>query len=113
VADEGQRTKVWRLEEAYSDSGVIPVKLHREVLDLLRTRFGYVLVDCPSLRASAAALPMAGLSDGALLVVGAGEARRDQVEQAQRLLEGASCQLLGLILNKRTYPVPRFLYQRL
>ncbi len=105
--------KVWRLEDGYSPTPRGPAVFRTEMVELLRKRFGYVLVDCPAVQGSAAALAVGKVSDGVVLVVAAGETGRDEIQHAQRLLESASCRLLGLILNKRTYPAPDFLYRRL
>lgn len=109
----GTRARVWRLMDTYSDSYLLPASLLEQSVEMLRQRFGYVLVDCPALKSSGAVFSLAKASDGVLLVVAAGQARRDQVEHAQRLIEDSNCNLLGLVLNKRTYPVPRFIYKHL
>jgi Mrp family chromosome partitioning ATPase len=105
-------TKVWRVYETPSKC-LAPPKIPCELTELLRRRFGYVLIDCPALGASASALSVARACDGVLLVVAAGQTTRDRIEQAQQSLQAASCPLLGLILNKRTYPVPGFLSRHL
>jgi Mrp family chromosome partitioning ATPase len=46
-------------------------------------------------------------------VVAAGETKRDQIVHAQKLLEILSCDVLGVILNKRTHPIPKFIYKHL
>jgi Mrp family chromosome partitioning ATPase len=61
------------------------------------------------LKQSAAAFSIAPIAQGILLVVAAGTATRDQIEQAQGALEASSCNLLGLVLNKRTEPVPKLI----
>jgi len=74
----------------------------------LRRRFGFVLVDCPALRSSSAILSMSASCDGAVLVVASGEARRSEIQNAQKILNASSVKLLGLILNKHVDPVPGF-----
>ncbi len=76
-------------------------------------RFGYLLIDCPPLRKSSEALYFNTQIDGVVLVVAAGETRKDHIEQARKLIKVSSSNLLGFVLNKRTYPVPEFLYKRL
>ncbi|MGA2183673.1 MAG: hypothetical protein ABSH47_11645 [Bryobacteraceae bacterium] len=75
--------------------------------------FDYVLIDCPALTEAGDALRLSQDSDGVFLVVAAGETRRDQIEHAQKMLRHSSDRLLGLVLNRRTYPVPEFLYKLL
>jgi succinoglycan biosynthesis transport protein ExoP len=83
--------------------------LSTEIIAYLRARFTYVLVDCRSLQKSPEALRAASQVDGIVLVVAAGQSRRNQVQQSQRVLQLASDKLLGCILNKRTYSLPGFL----
>jgi hypothetical protein len=101
--------RVWRLARTYQEPRLDAGSLHPESLQLLRKRFDYVLVDCPALRESAAAFSVAAIAEGIVLVVAAGEANRDQIEQAQSALKSSSCNLLGLVLNKRTDPVPKLI----
>ena len=75
--------------------------------------FDYVLIDCPALNIAGDALRLSQDSDGVFLVVSSGETRRDQIEHAQRMLRHSTDRLLGLVLNRRSYPVPRFLYKLL
>ena len=78
-----------------------------ETIQSLRARFGFVLVDCPAMRDSAAVLALPKVSDGVVLVVAAGEAKPEEIAFAQRTLEAASATVLGVVLNKRTNPIPR------
>ena len=73
--------------------------------------FDYVLIDCPSLDSSAQALRWAATVDGVILVVQAGVTRIEQIDTAQRLLQTSSGHLAGIVLNRRTYPIPKFLYK--
>ena len=80
-----------------------------EDLQALRQRFGFVLVDCPAMRASASLATLSSLCDTAVLVVAAGEARRSEIEIALKILKTSSVKLLGMILNKQVDPIPSFL----
>jgi Mrp family chromosome partitioning ATPase len=109
VHDSAREQKMWRLADVRSGRRPMPVNLDRETLHSLRRRFGYVLVDCPALRDSAATLSMGKMLDGVILVVAAGQTKRNQIEQAQKMLESSACEVIGLVLNKRTYPIPGFI----
>ncbi|MDQ6664689.1 MAG: hypothetical protein M3Z23_09885 [Acidobacteriota bacterium] len=76
-------------------------------------KFGFLLIDCPSLKRSSEALYLSKHIDGVVLVVAAGETRKDHIEQARKLIKVSASTLLGFVLNKRTYPVPDCIYQRL
>ena len=75
--------------------------------------FDFVLIDCPALSVNPVALRWAGEVDGIVCVVQAGVTRVDQIQSAQRLLEASSTKLAGMILNRRTYPIPNFLFKLL
>jgi hypothetical protein len=83
----------------------------RENVRSLRSRFDWVLVDCPSLRNSSDALSAAPYADAVVLVVSAGRTRRDQIRKAQRAIEISKGKFMGVVLNKRKYPIPNFLYR--
>jgi hypothetical protein len=105
--------KIWRLAETYYDSELVPPNFHSQSVELLRRWFGYVLVECPDVREMTAPFQITTMSDGVLLVVAAGHTKRNEIAQARELLDASSLNILGLILNKRTQPIPRFIYQYL
>src|SRR5262249_45486688 len=105
--DAPRNGKVWQLARTFPESELDSASLHAETVQLLRRRFDYVVIVCPAMKASTAVFPVATVADGVVMVVAAGEARRDEIEQAQSALQSASCNLLGFVLNKRTEPVPK------
>ena len=85
----------------------------RDCIDLLRNEFEYALIDCSSLKESGDLLSVAPFVDGVILVSEANKTRRGQILQAEQTIETAQGKLLGHVLNKRTYPVPEWIYRRL
>lgn len=81
----------------------------RDCIDLLRSEFDYSIIDCPSLRVSGDLLSIAPFVDGILLVIQANRTRRDEPVQAAQSIAAAGGKLLGFILNKRTYEMPKWL----
>jgi hypothetical protein len=82
-------------------------------IDAMRLSFNNILIDCGSLRNSSDAVVSAASVDGVVVVVEAGQARREEILNAQRTIETAGGKFLGFVLNKRRYPVPEWLYKRL
>jgi Mrp family chromosome partitioning ATPase len=82
-------------------------------VDALRVSFDNILIDCGSIKDSTDAALLAANVDGLVIVVNAGESRRSEILNAQRMIETAGGKFLGFVLNKRRYPVPEWLYQRL
>ncbi|MDX6614903.1 MAG: hypothetical protein QOD75_4089 [Blastocatellia bacterium] len=99
------RNKVTRLEDE-SEFGL-------DRIEALRLTFPNILIDCRSLKVSSEAAVLAATVDGVVVVVEAGRTRRDEIKNAQRTIEMAKGNFLGIILNKRRYPVPEWLYKRL
>ncbi len=84
-----------------------------ELLRQLTELFPFVLVDAAALSVSAEALEFGARSQGIVLVAAAGKVRRNRLLQTKRMIEVSGAPLLGCALNRRTYPIPNFLYKRL
>ena len=82
-------------------------------LQTLRYSFEFILLDCPSLKDSGDAALFAPAADGVVVVVEADRTRKEQVRSTLNTIEMAKGNLLGCVLNKRQYPIPEWLYQRL
>jgi uncharacterized protein involved in exopolysaccharide biosynthesis len=90
-----------------------PARSMVEVLDILRCEFRYIVVDTPSLPKSDLALRHASIFDAIALVVQAGKTGKSAIGITCRRLQTAKGNLVGLICNKRKYPIPSWLYKRL
>ena len=85
--------------------------LRKSRLDALRSHFDYTILDCPAVTTSSDILGVTQEVDSILLVVGAGMRTRKQIVYAQRLIEEAGGVITGCILNRRTYPIPDWIYR--
>jgi Mrp family chromosome partitioning ATPase len=85
----------------------------KTVLSELKKEFDHVLLDAPPLSQYADAITLGQLTDGVVLVVEANSTNRGSALNATQNLRAAQIQVLGAILNKRTYPIPELLYQKL
>jgi len=82
----------------------------RKVLSKARSQYDLILIDPPPLQRSAAALAIAPFADITLAVV---EAERTRAAVARNLVdrvESAGGEVLGVILNKRRFYIPRMIY---
>jgi hypothetical protein len=75
--------------------------------------FDFTLVDCPALLSAPQALRWTRAANGTFLVVSAGLTHVNQIEEAQRLLKDSGSRLEGIVLNRRSYPIPELLYNLL
>jgi Mrp family chromosome partitioning ATPase len=89
-----------------------PARLRVRVSEL-REEFDYLLLDTPPMSSYADAVLLGQLTDGIILVVGSNSTRREPARIAKESLEATKVPILGAVLNKRTYPIPEALYQRL
>ena len=81
-------------------------------LQTLRFVFDFVLLDCPSLKTSGDAAVFAEFANTVIIVVEAERTKKEQVLNSIQTIERTKGNLLGCVLNKRQYPVPNWIYQR-
>lgn len=81
-------------------------------VDELRDKFDYVIFDTPPLASRSDALAVAGRVDGLALIVEANATHRETARKALQDVRAANVRMLGVILNKRTYPMPTSLYNK-
>ena len=79
----------------------------------MRHEFDHVLVVGPPVILYSDSSLLGRLSDGFVLVVEANTTRREQALKARETLEAANVNVLGAVLNNRTFPIPEAIYSRL
>ncbi len=79
----------------------------------LRAEFDFVIVDAPPMTPCSDAIALGKLADGVVLVLEAELTRREAAVAAAENLRSAQIEILGSVLNKRTFPIPEKLYRRL
>jgi len=82
-------------------------------IERAKERFQFVVLDCPPIRRMFSSLHVFELVDGVILVVEAEKVRREVIEKEVSMLKNAGAKILGVVLNKRRFPIPKFLYRRL
>lgn len=82
-----------------SPSDLLGSRRMDEVLQVLLADADILLLDAPPVMAVADAAVLATKVDGVLLVVSAGQTRRDNVRVAKSRLEKVNANLLGVVLN--------------
>jgi capsular exopolysaccharide synthesis family protein len=85
----------------------------KEGLTEWRRDYSYVLVDCSPILAYADAVVLSQLFDGVVLVIQAGKTRWEVVQRAQMTLVNVKVPILGVVLNRRQYVIPKRVYKRL
>lgn len=85
----------------------------RAPLDYLKRHFHYVIIDAAPLLESPESVPLAGQTDGTILVVRAARTKREVVQRALETMEKFQGRVLGAILNRQQYVIPEFIYRRI
>lgn len=106
VNDEPGKTKKVSLWQS-------DVTFRRSCLQILRKYFNHVLIDCSSTNSSGSLTLVAELVDGVVVVAAAGQTRRDQIYRVAQIVETAQGKVLGFVLNKRKYPIPKWIYEKI
>jgi len=83
-----------------------------DILQKLKSRFGFIFVDCPPIIPVSDPLLLAPHVDGTVLVIRAGATSRKVVERAYRLLEQASVEIIGIVLNNLNGVLPDYYNQK-
>jgi Mrp family chromosome partitioning ATPase len=85
----------------------------KALLAQLRKEFDYLLINVSAVVLDGAASLWGPLVDGVILVVEANSTRREVARKAKESLESANVQLLGAVLNNRTFPIPETIYRNI
>jgi Mrp family chromosome partitioning ATPase len=85
----------------------------KERIDELRSQFDHVLVDAPPLNLYADGMILGKLLEGVVLVLEANSTRKESALRVTASLRSMNIPVLGAVLNKRTFPIPGLLYNRI
>lgn len=95
-------------------AGQVTVDLDSSGVDVffeeLRPEFDLILIDSPPAKFSPDSLLLSKKVDGAVLVVEAEKTRWQVAETAKQQIERQGGRILGVILNKRRYHIPKRIY---
>jgi len=82
----------------------------KEVISWSRERYDIILIDAAHLRDYKDAYVISAYTDALALLISEGITRRQVVKNALAPLKEAQVNILGAILNHRTFPIPGFIY---
>jgi capsular exopolysaccharide synthesis family protein len=84
-----------------------------KLLISMKNHYHFVVIDVPALDNASSATRLAGLCDGVVLVIEAEKLRWEVAQKTREQLEQSNANVLGVVLNKRRYHVPQWLYKTL
>jgi capsular exopolysaccharide synthesis family protein len=85
----------------------------KQILDEMRDEFDFILIDAPPITKFSEAGLVAKLVDGAVIVVEAGETRKKVAMKVKKELQSLGVEILGAVLNRRKFYIPKWIYNRL
>lgn len=113
-APENSRLMLLAAGNSQDDEAACMDPKHMEgVLAKYRDDFGYIVIDCPAVWRSNVPTRIATVVDGVILVVEAERVRVQIVERTKERLEEVNARILGVVLNKRRFYIPSWLYRQI
>ena len=85
----------------------------RTFIDGLRPLYPVIIIDAPALHRSTVALLLAPLAEASVIVVEAEETRTAVAANLIERITSAGGKVAGVILNMRSFHIPRFIYSRI
>jgi len=83
------------------------------LLESAKRNYRFVVIDLPTVNRASWAVRLASLCDGVALVVEAERSRREVVQRIKDQLIESKANILGVVINKRRFRIPGWLYRRL
>jgi capsular exopolysaccharide synthesis family protein len=82
-------------------------------LESVKQNYRFIVVDMPAMDDDSSAARLAGSCDGVVLVVETERLRWETISTAKQHLQQLNTNVLGVLLNKRRFPVPNWIYAAL
>ena len=82
-------------------------------LESIKQNYRFIVVDMPAMAEDSSTARLAGSCDGVVLVVETERLRWETISKAKYHLQQLSVNILGVLLNKRRFPVPNWIYSAL
>lgn len=91
---------------------VDPAELQR-VMWRAREEFAITVLDCPAITSDPQSAALSRFCDGTVLVIQAEGVRKQVVQAAKREIERHGGQVIGVVLNRRRFYIPDWVYNKL
>ncbi len=83
----------------------------KELLESLRSRYAYIILDCPPVLAVSDPSIVAPLADGVLFVSVVDNESKPKTLRSKRILEGVGANIIGIVVNRSDESSQRYGYQ--
>jgi len=98
------------------DATIIQLHLNQvfpRMLEESLRNYDTVIIDAPPILNSPETAPMTAFVDGVVIVVQAGKTKREVVSRSMESIKKFEGNVLGVVLNRKKYYIPDFLYRRI
>jgi Mrp family chromosome partitioning ATPase len=85
----------------------------RELMSELGGRYDFVVIDCPPVLETIETGQLANAADGLVMVVQGRRLKREVIRHSLEKLGAKDVNVLGAVLNRRTFELPKIIYDRL
>ena len=93
--------------------GFLGSERFEKFLEKMRDRFDYIILDGPPVAIGPEIRFISSKMDGVILMIESGKTRRHVALKAKQEIETAGGRFLGVVLNRRKYHIPDWIYKRL
>ncbi len=100
-----------RGEIPHNPSELLGSKKMRKLLEDLKAKFDYIILDAPPIIPLTDACVLSPLVDGVIFIVQAHRTPRQLVKQAQNSLEHVHAKILGFVLTQAELNLPKYYYR--
>ena len=106
---------LWLITSGYhpNPGAIFEEEVFESQLEKLKAQGDWVLFDSPPLNSYNDAIALAGKVDGIVLVAQAEKTRWEVLQECKVRLEKSGGRILGVVLNKRRFHIPKWVYKRL
>lgn len=100
------------------DKDPVKIQLHLEIMfprlvEEALKQYDTILIDAPPVIESPETPPLASFTDGVVLVVHCGKTKREIIQRSLNMIEQFEGHVLGIVLNRKKYYIPNFIYRRI
>jgi capsular exopolysaccharide synthesis family protein len=99
--------------DVFNKLEVFESEVFKKKLTSLRQSFDYIIVDGHAVFGSSDPAHIAGYFDGIIFVVESEKTKWEVLQSAKEKISNAGGNILGVVLNKRKYPIPEKLYEKI
>jgi len=96
-----------------SPPGILQPTRFTQFINSMKTNYRHVVIDMPAIKEARFSARLSSLCDGVVLVIEAERLRWQVLLEAKEQLLKWNANLIGVVLNKRRFPIPGWLYRML